>query len=93
MVEAALLNDIIGEHLAGAEGVDEGANLFVGTFLPFMPETLPTFSAGGREDRAAAVLSARAFLAGPAGLVPCTTTLPCRLWGGMVVPWAIAGAT
>ena len=54
-----------------AEGVDEGAGFFVvGILFRFTPETLPTFSAAGRDHATALVPGARA-----AGIPPCTTTL------------------
>ena len=86
-MEAALLNGIVGVALAGTEGEDEDASLFVGTFLRFTPETLPTFSAGGRADRAvAAAPGARAFPARPSEFPPYMTMLFCRLRAGAVVP-------
>ena len=82
-VEATPLKGIIGVPLAGAEGEDEVAGLFVGAFLRFTAETLPFFSCGGGADYAvAAEPGARAFPAGPAGFPPRTMTLPCRLRAG-----------
>lgn len=88
------LNGIVGEHLVGAGEVDEGADLFIAIFFRFMLETFLSFSADGRADRAAAAApDARAFSTGPAGLPPCTTTLPCRLRAGALGPWAMPEAT
>ena len=93
-VEAAPLNDIAEEPLAGAEGVDEGVVLFVaGILFCFTPETLPTFSAACRDRAAALAPGAWAFPAGPARFPPCMTALPCRLRAGAVVPWAMARPT
>ena len=93
-VGAAPLSGIAGKPLSEAEGVDEGAGFFVaGILLRFTPDALATFSAAGRDRAAALPTGARAFAAGAAGFPPCTTTLPCRLWEGVVVPWATAGPT
>ena len=64
-MKASPLSGIAGEPLAGAEGVDKGAGFFVaGFFFRFTPETLPTFSAAGRDRTAALTPGARAFPVG-----------------------------